>query len=344
MNEPIVCVPARNEAERLPHLIEALRNQTWIQTHKRALSIVLVLNNCTDDSRAVVKRIALGAPELSVHLLELNFERERAHVGSARRLAMNTAISMIPDDPLLLSTDADAVPRHDWVDANLRAIAGGADLVGGHIVGNKDEEAHLGPGFVRRATRHLYYIKLIDRLAALVDPSLEDPWPRHTDHTGASIAVRGEVYAAVGGMSALPFREDVAFVQKICRAGYRLRHSLDVEVTVSARLDGRAPGGMTDCLKSWMADELNGIPHLVDDPRAIVLRLRQLRDKRESTIPHEWEGRMLIHNSAAPEPSESRTRTDVETAISQLERLIAIKESSLNVTGSPTMDRLQSNN
>ena len=214
-------------------------------------------------------------------------------------------------------------------------------MVGGHIVGNRDEEALLGPGFVRRATRHLYYTKLIDRLTSLVDPSPEDPWPRHTDHTGASLAVRSDVYAAVGGMPALPFREDVAFVQNVCRAGYRLRHPLDVEVSVSARLDGRAPGGMSDCLKSWVADEVNGEPHLVEDPRAIVSRLRQLRDKRAGAIlrheANECNERLLIRN-----PLRSRKKTDVETAIEQLEQMIANNEGSLNVTRSSTMDLLQS--
>jgi Glycosyl transferase family 2 len=341
MTEPIVCVPARNEAARLPDLISALQYQTWIRAHNRPLSVVLVLNNCTDASRTVVEQVVANVPQISLHLVDVNFLPEQAHVGSARRLAMNTAASLVPDSSLLLSTDADAVPREDWVDANLRAIASGADLVGGHIVGNRDEEALLGPGFVRRATRHLYYTKLIDRLTSLVDPSPEDPWPRHTDHTGASLAIRSDVYAAVGGVPALPFREDVAFVQKVCRAGYRLRHPLDVEVSVSARLDGRALGGMSDCLKSWVADEVNGEPHLVEDPWAIVSRLRQFRDKRAGAIlrheANECKERLLIHN-----PLLSRKKTDVETAIGQLEQMIANNEGSLNVTGSSTMDLLQS--
>ena len=341
MTEPIVCVPARNEAARLPDLIRALQYQTWIRAQKRPLRVVVVLNNCTDESRTVIEQVVGNVPQIYLHLVDVNFLPEQAHVGSARRWAMNTGASLVPDNSLLLSTDADAVPREDWVDANLRAIASGAHLVGGHIVGNREEEALLGPGFLRRATRHLYYTKLIDRLISLVDPSPEDPWPRHTDHTGASLAVRSDVYAAVGGMPALPFREDVAFVQNVCLAGYRLRHPLDVEVSVSARLDGRAPGGMSDCLKSWVADEVNGEPHLVEDPRAIVSRLRQLRDKPAGAIlrheANECNERLLIRN-----PLRTRKKTDVETAIGQLEQMIANNEGSLNVTRSSTMDLLQS--
>ena len=279
MIEPIVCVPARNEADRLPCLMQALHKQTWVRLVNRPLRTVLVLNNCNDDSRAVATRAAEALSCVSLHIVEVEFALVNAHVGSARRLAMDTAFAQAPTNSVLLSTDADAVPRDDWVEANLRAIASGADLVGGYIVGDKQEETLLGPGFVRRATRHLYYAKLVNRLTSLLDPLPHDPWPRHFDHTGASLAVRSEVYAAVGGMPALPSREDVAFVENVCRAGYRLRHPLDVQVTVSARLEGRAAGGMSDCLKSWLAAEEFGLPHLVEDPQAIIFRLRNTRSQ-----------------------------------------------------------------
>jgi hypothetical protein len=208
------------------------------------------------------------------------------------------------------------------------------------------EEASLGPGFVRRAARHLYYAKLVDRLASLVDPLPHDPWPRHSDHTGASLAVRSEVYAAVGGMPALPFREDVAFVERVCRAGYRLRHPLDVQVTVSARLDGRAVGGMSDCLKSWLAAEEDGQPHLVEDPQAIVFRMRQSHGltARAIRLPA-GEGivrppnRRAVGVTAVEEGAES---IEVELAISELERMIAENEGKVDVTGSSTLDFLQS--
>jgi Glycosyl transferase family 2 len=349
MIEPIVCVPARNESERLPCLMQALHKQTWLRAHKRSLRTVLVLNNCHDDSRAIVQRIAADLPCVSLHLIEVEFAPESAHVGSARRLAMDRAFALAPKNSVLLSTDADAIPRHDWIEANLRAIARGADLVGGFIVGNKQEEASLGPKFVRRAARHLYYARLVDRLTSLLDPLPHDPWPRHSDHTGASLAVRSEVYAAVGGMPALPFREDIAFVANACRAGYRLRHPLDVQVTVSARVDGRAAGGMSDCLKSWLAAEERGVPHLVEDPRAMIFRMRHrqfrgltaraIRLPASESIARPPNGRTLESVTAVPEGAD--TSIEVELAISQLERMIAENEGEVDVTGSSTLDFLQ---
>ena len=244
---------------------------------------------CSSLTTATTTRVQLWnelprrLPRVSLHLIEVRFSPENAHVGSARRLAMDRAFSLAPHNSVLLSTDADAIPRHDWVEANLRAIASGADLVGGHIVGNKQEEA-----FTRAQVRSACCAALIlceargpARLPWLIQLP-HDPWPRHSDHTGASLAVRSEVYAAVGGMPALPFREDIAFVENVCRAGYRLRHPLNVQVTVSARLDGRAAGGMSDCLKSWLAAEESGLPHLVEDPQAIILSIASSSISRPS--------------------------------------------------------------
>ena len=205
MIDPIVCVPARNEANRLPTLLRALADQTWLETAGKSLRIVLVLNNCDDGSTDVVDRMEGELPRISLHVITVQFPPLLAHVGSARRLAMETGFGLEPKGSLLLTTDADAVPRHDWIDANLRAINEGADLVGGLIVGDPSEEAQFGPGFARRAKRHLHYAKLVDRLTSLLNPIPYDPWPRHSDHSGASLAVRGEVYAAVGGMPAVPF-------------------------------------------------------------------------------------------------------------------------------------------
>ena len=77
-------------------------------------------------SRTVMSRLWGMFHKIYFHLVDVNFLPKQAHVGSARRVAMNTGASLVPDNSLLLSTDADAVPREDSVDANLRAIASGA--------------------------------------------------------------------------------------------------------------------------------------------------------------------------------------------------------------------------
>lgn len=273
---PVVAVPARNEEVLLPRLVDALARQTAIASFPAPLRVVVVLNNTDDGSKMAASEAAEHAEGLLLSVVSVVLPHDRAHVGTARRLAMDIAARAAPSG-VILTTDADAVPNDDWVEQNLRAVHAGADIVGGRIVGDPQEEARLGPGFLRRARANSRYDALCDELASLIDPIAHDPWPRHRDHTGASLAVRSGVYTRVGGMDPLPFREDRAFVSKVVAAGYRLSHPLDVAVTVSARTCGRAPGGMADCLRNWLREEAAGIPLLFECPRRIEDRLRLRR-------------------------------------------------------------------
>lgn len=277
---PVVAVPARNEVERLPGLLAALSAQ-----HRRfgaaPLQVVIVLNNCSDGSAKLLKSLTPLHACLRLDIIDVQLEPSVAHVGTARRLAMDRALEgSTPADIAVITTDADGAPHPGWIEANLAALEAGADLVGGRIIGDPAEEARLGPGFRSRVDRHLRYAELADRLAARIDPLDHDPLPRHSDHTGASLAVRGDVYRALGGMPALAFREDIAFVRRARAAGYRLRHAPEARVQVSARLIGRAPGGMADCLRTWTQAEADGEPHRVESVHALVTRLERRRALR----------------------------------------------------------------
>lgn len=344
---PFVAVPARDEARRLPGLIRALASQSWCKGARDRLPVVLILNNCRDDSLAAAWCEAERHECLQLHAITVELDPADAHVGTARRLAMETARALCPvsDRAVLLTTDADAVPTPHWIDANLAAIAAGADLVGGRLVGNAAEEALLGPAFLRRARDQQEFAVLSDQLTAIVDPLPHDPWPRHQDHTGGSLAVRADVYDMVGGLPAAPRREDLAFVRNVRSSGFRLRHAPEVVVEVSARLSGRAVGGMADCLKQWVTAAEAGDPHLVEDPTAIVERAQRRRllrtlancdaaslataAMRLSILPadlHDLDGRplspaQLVERFAPDEPDATPT-VPVRAAIDELARLI----------------------
>jgi hypothetical protein len=166
----------------------------------------------------------------------------------------------------------------------------------------------------------------------MLEPVDYDPWPRHQDHTGASLAVRAEVYHRVGGIPALAFREDVAFVERIRSAGFRLRHALDVRVRVSARLDGRAENGMSDCLNRWIKAEMNGQPHLVEPPEAILEKLlqrRRHRFRRVSNCCGAYADRTMASHcfssggGSDPSDRDPVPTLPIETAIVQIQRIIA---------------------
>jgi hypothetical protein len=333
-------------------LVQSLGRQTWLGSEGRRLRVVIVLNNCTDNSKGAFMSAVARFPNLVADLVDTDLPPASAHVGWARRLAMERAYAARPHPlrSVLLTTDADAVPEPSWIEANLQAIKLGADLVGGLIIGDEAEEAVLGMGFRRRAAHQLHYARLADRLATLIEPSAYDPWPRHSDHTGASLAVRADVYAAVGGIPALPFREDLAFVSRVKGAGYRVRHSLDVRVRVSARLEGRARGGMADCIRGWMRAEESGLPHLVEAPIAIAARLAKRRmchdlaraaprefnrlarelgfAPRDRLVPGGISIPSLIERIAPDEP-DAPSSVPVEAAIGQIGKMITDRESQI---------------
>ena len=338
--KPVIAVPARNEERRLPGLIAALARQSVHATADAPLDVVLVVNNTTDASAAMAQAAAAAQPGLRLSLEDVTYPADLAHVGMARRQAMDRAAAVAPNG-VLLTTDADAIPADDWVERNLEAIRAGADLVGGRIVGDPTEEATLGPGFGHRAGLHARYGRLRDELAALIDPLPHDPWPRHQDHTGASLAIRSKAYLALGGLDPLPFREDLAFVAKARAAGLRLVHPPDVVVTVSARTRGRAPGGMADCLLAWLRQEGEQAPVLVECPALVESRLRlrkalrnlatetgaarDLLEKAGLLAPGD-EARStlaLIEARAADDPDAPAT-TPAVLAIAELERRVSL--------------------
>lgn len=344
---PVIAVPARNEARRLPALIDALAAQSWPGRAGARLDVVLVIHNSLDGSARIAKAAAAAHKGLALTLLETRFALADAHVGSARRMAMQTACAKTGPGGVVMTTDADARPDPDWIAANLRAITHGADLVGGRLYCDASEEAVLGPAFQRRAAIHARHAALADQLTGLIDPLAHDPLPRHTDHSGASIAIRAEVYRAVGGLPALPVREDLALVARVRAAGYRVRHAPLARVQVSPRLRGRAPGGMADCLKTWLREEAENRPVRVEAVRAIETRARRraaLRDladgddaalatARALRIPISafYENGARLNTAAlierlAPDRPDPHALEDADTAIAGLEIRIAALE------------------
>ncbi|WP_279482486.1 glycosyltransferase family A protein [Aureimonas sp. SK2] len=294
-DHPVVAVPVRNEERRIANLLRALAAQSWCRTTGRRLPVVLVLNNCTDRTHDVVAQALSDLAFLRVDLLDIHLPAAQAHVGTARRMAMDRAAALCPPGRgVVLTTDADAVPDPDWIEATLRAVARGADLVGGKLYGNRAEEERLGAAFSARAASAATYAGHCDRLAALIDPLDHDPWPRHADHTGGSLAIRADLYRALGGLPPLPRREDLALVSAARAAGALVAHPPDVRVEVSARLIGRAQGGMADCLKAWMRAETEGLPLLVEAPSRVEARLKRRRAVRDlHRLPPPARGRAM---------------------------------------------------
>ncbi len=241
--DAIVAIPVKNEVERIGDCLRALdRQQGGHRTR-----VLLLLNDCTDGTAELVRamRPALSVP---VEILETTVPAAQAGAGFARRAAMERAAARHPG-AALMTTDADGRVARDWVAANLFSLRSGADAVAGQAIIDPVEALAIPQTLHDADARECAYGEMLDRIAALLDPDPADPWPRHTEHSGASIAVTPAAYRRAGGIPAVALGEDREFFAALRRIDARIRHAVGVRVTVSGRIFGRAAGGMADTIR-----------------------------------------------------------------------------------------------
>jgi hypothetical protein len=222
--------------------------------------ILALLNNCTDETASVIQRLRPSLP-CQVHVVEQDFPPEHANAGHARRAAMERAAALAGPDGIIMTTDADGRVAADWIAANLAAIEAGADVVCGRAIIDPLEAALIPDALHADDALECAYADLLDEIHDLLDPDPADPWPRHTEHSGASIAVTGGLYLRAGGVPAVPIGEDRALLAALRRVDARIRHAPEVSVIVSGRTIGRAAGGMADTMRRRMVAQ----DPLVDD-------------------------------------------------------------------------------
>ncbi len=244
----IAAIPARDEADRIGACLEALDAQCGA----RLDHILLFVNNSTDHTAELARSVRLH-PRTRLHVIERTLPPGQANAGMARRLAMQAATSLAGPDSVLLTTDADGLVDPDWLAANLAALRAGADVVAGWVELHPIEWGQIPNQLHEDDARECAYDALCDEIHAQLDPDPHDPLPRHTQHSGASLAVTAQAYARCGGVPAVPSGEDRALVAALRRIDARIRHAPEVHVTVSGRMVGRAPGGMADTIRRRMA-------------------------------------------------------------------------------------------
>lgn len=252
-----VCVPARNEADRLPVLLAALAAQDW----PGVIPVAIAINNTSDNSLGVLDRCRSDhRGRLAIDVTHVHFPPHEAHAGSARGLAMDRGAELLRDEDnaFLVSTDADARPPAHWLSAMAAAIARGADLVGGRIAIDPDEPLPPRAAVLREALDR--YWEQVRAIEDDIDPLAWDPPPRHGDHSGASLAIRLRAYRDCGGVPPIASSEDRALVMAAVACGAKLAHPADVWIHVSPRRDGRAAGGMAQDMARLVAAADGGAP------------------------------------------------------------------------------------
>ena len=247
MKDSVVAIPVKDEANRIGSCLAALSRQSIPANH-----VVLLLNNCTDGTADIVRALPQGPHRL--HVIECELEGASASAGVARGLAMNYAASLLSEG-VLLTTDADAEVPANWVETNLRAIDEGADAVCGRAVIDPVEALLIPPHLHEDDAREVAYGRLLDEIASIVLPDPADPWPRHREESGASIAMSVAMFRRIGGLPSRPSGEDRALIALLRSLDALVRHDPHISVTVSGRIEGRARDGMADTIRRRIAQQ-----------------------------------------------------------------------------------------
>ena len=252
-----VIIPARDESANIAAALDALAAQLDLNDDPLApatFEIILLANNCCDDTAKIARNWAAHNSHVALHVVEVSFDETRACVGLARRALMNAACARLQTLPqteaprAICSTDADTRVSPYWIAHTLEEMRLGADAVGGRILLARDASD--------AQTRRAYlldtaYRLLGARLESCLDPRSANPWPRHFQFFGASMAIRPEIYAALGGLPEVRCLEDMALETELTRRDCFVRHSPNVVALTSARRDGRVETGLSTQLQEW---------------------------------------------------------------------------------------------
>lgn len=242
-----ICIPARDEAERLPGLFAAIDRLT-VPTGV-AVTLCLLLDGCSDASMVPIAAYHAGGRH---HLIVEITDRAAPNAGRARDRAMRIGLaSVVQGDAILLTTDADSLPAPDWL-AVMVAALDHADLVVGDVVrsgrgGNPDQD---------RIEHHYASLYALRRR---IDPVAWEAPVVHHHASGANMGLRAATYVALGGFLPLARGEDARLVDDAARAGFRVRRDAASIVHTSDRRVGRVLGGLATSLCALDRDGLAAV-------------------------------------------------------------------------------------
>ena len=246
-----VTIPAKDEAGLITQTLKALYVQTdpaGIPIDRQTYEVILLANNCTDDTAEVARDFGRRHPDFRLHVVEITIPRETASIGVVRRLLAETAVARLPEDGIVMTTDADSYVDREWLYHTERAFARGARAVGGRIIVNQSSRSRYRKTHLQDVT----YRILQARLETIIDPCAENPWPRHWQNFGPSLAITVAAYRACGGMPPVTCIEDIHLTWALERIDIPVVHDPNIKVYTSDRESERIEGiAFSHTLDEW---------------------------------------------------------------------------------------------
>jgi glycosyltransferase involved in cell wall biosynthesis len=223
-----VVIPAHNEEH---HIAACLTSLLFAAEHPalagQPVSVVVVLDACSDQTEQIVSAHGVGRVEVSFQ-----------NVGKARAIGADHLLAA--GAKWLAFTDADTVVPHDWL---ARQIGFKADAVCGTV---KVDSWNIHGDLVRSKYMELYqYIE------------------NHRHIHGANLGLSADAYRNAGGFQHLTAHEDVHLVADLKRIGAHIVWTSTNPVITSARKDYKCRGGFGEYLVNLGASL--GLPAL--DPQ-----------------------------------------------------------------------------
>lgn len=216
-----VVIPAHNEERVIERcLTSVMQSARHDALNGRSVGIVVVLDDCSDGTRAIVAELGIAHIEVSAR-----------SVGAAR--AAGAAHMLAKGATWLAFTDADSHVAPDWL---ARQVGLNADAVCGTV---SVYDWHLYPDVVR----HRYEADYRDA-------------DGHRHIHGANLGVCARAYAKAGGFLPLTQDEDVALIASLLARGADVAFSAAPRVSTSARIVNRVKGGFGGLIARLCAEPL----------------------------------------------------------------------------------------
>lgn len=274
-----VVIPVKDEAEFIEKCLAAFARQVDFNNKPvkpESFEIIVLANNCMDNSVEVVESFRRKNPHLQIHAAEVFLEKENSNIGFVRKILMDEACLRLKKNRfgkgVILTTDGDTIVADDWLAANLEEIKNGADAVGGRIIIGDAELEKMDTACREFHLKDEEYRLLLAEIEDLIDALPFDNAPRHHQHFNGSFAVRSGIYEKAGGLPEVKFLEDIAFFERLEKMDARVRHSPSVKVFTSSRRVGRSEVGLSFQLNLWKNLCETGEDFFVESAESIVER------------------------------------------------------------------------
>jgi hypothetical protein len=242
----VIAVPVQNEIDRIEACVHALSRQACGTLR---IKVLFLLNDSTDGTAEWLVT-QLDAFPMAAVVIQVTMPHAERSAGRARWLANHAAIDMAdPIRGLLFMTDADSCVPADWIQRYGPMLKQGWDAIAGSVDINRGDCDQILPPLDHRNHLEGCYTALIDELESLMDPVQHDPWPRHFNASGASLAARLSAVRRLDDFPSMACGEDRAFIRAMEALDLKVRHETMTPVHTSGRLFGRAGGGMADTLR-----------------------------------------------------------------------------------------------